>query len=204
MKILLISDQISPTLYRLDRPNSVEDVEIAISCGDLPGHYLDFIVSTLNVPCFYVPGNHDNSFQSEPPPGWISLDGKVVAHNEVIIAGLGGCRRYNQGPYQYTESEMRNRWLKMLPAFWFNKKRLDIFVTHAPAAGLGDLDNRVHAGFDIFRHIIDKYKPRYHLHGHVHLNYSTHPRVIKYNETRIINGYEHHFIDFRQTATNVL
>ena len=175
----------------------MEEVEIAISCGDLPGHYLDFIVSTLNVPCFHIPGNHDIEFEKEAPPGWTSLDGKIFAYKDIIIAGLGGCQRYNIGPHQYSESEMRNRWLKMLPSFWLKEKKLDILVTHAPAEGLGDLDNPVHRGFKIFRQVIDKYKPRYHFHGHVHLNYSTHPRVIDYNETRIINGYQHYFIDYR-------
>ena len=85
----------------------------------------------------------------------------------------------------------------MLPALWFYNKRLDILITHAPAAGLGDLDTRAHSGFHVFRQILDKYKPRFHFHGHVHLNYARHPRVLSYSETTIINGYGHHFVEFR-------
>ena len=199
MKILLVSDRISETLYRHDPPNTIDETEIAIACGDLPGHYLDFIVSTLNVPCFHVPGNHDLEFEKETPPGWISMDGRILAHNDIIIAGLGGCRRYSPGPHQYSEFEMKKRWLKMQPSLWRHGKRIDILVTHAPAAGLGDLDNNVHCGFEIFRQIIDKYRPRYHFHGHVHLNYSTNPRILEYQGTSIVNGYEHHVIDFKKS-----
>ena len=197
VKILLISDRISPTLYDHYHPGTVYGVDMVISCGDLPGHYLDYIISMLNVPCYYVPGNHDTGYVKQPPPGWTSLDGKIVVHKDIFIAGLGGSQRYKEGPYQYSEFEMRNRWLKMQPAFWRHKKKLDILVTHSPASGLGDLDTSVHRGFKIFRHIIDKYKPRYHFHGHVHLNYSIHPRVIEHNETRIVNGFQHHIVDFR-------
>lgn len=198
MKILLISDRISPTLYRDNPPKIADDVELVISCGDLPGHYLDYIVSTLNVPCYCVPGNHDTEFENQAPPGWISLDGKIVAYKDLVIAGLGGCRRYGPGPHQYSEAEMKSRWLRMLPSFWRHKRRLDILVTHAPAAGLGDLDNEVHCGFKIFRQVIDKYRPLYHFHGHVHLNYSINPRILEYKGTRIVNGYEHHVTDLKR------
>jgi Icc-related predicted phosphoesterase len=198
VKILLVSDRISQTLYHPTPLNTIEEVEIVISCGDLPGHYLDFLVSTLNVPCFHVPGNHDLEFEKDSPPGWISLDGKIVTYKDTVIAGLGGCRRYSPGPHQYSESEMKNRWLKMLPSFWRHGKNIDILATHAPAEGLGDLDNDVHCGFKIFRHIIDKYNPRYHFHGHVHLNYSTNPRILEYEGTTIVNSYEHYIITFNK------
>ena len=38
------------------------DVDLLISCGDMPSVYLEFITSVLNVPLFYVRGNHDEGY----------------------------------------------------------------------------------------------------------------------------------------------
>jgi hypothetical protein len=86
----LISDEISPALYGHFNKDLFKDVELIISCGDLPGDYLEFIISMLNVFCYYVPGNHDKKFVDNPPPGWISLDDKLISHHGVSILGLGG------------------------------------------------------------------------------------------------------------------
>lgn len=48
-------------------PSSKEfarDVDVVISCEDLCCEYLDYLVSMLNVPLLYVPGNHDNDLPS--------------------------------------------------------------------------------------------------------------------------------------------
>jgi len=196
MKILLISDKESPVLYQHFEPDRFADVELVISCGDLHADYLEFVISMLNKPCYYVPGNHDTSFVTKPPPGWHPLDGKLIQHRGISLMGLGGSMRYKPGPYQYSEFEMRRRFFKLRPAIWWQKNTIDILVTHAPAWGLGDLENRTHQGFKVFREILDVYKPKYFLHGHVHLNYSSHPRQMQYGETLIINGFEHHVFDF--------
>lgn len=196
MKILLISDKTSPALYENYSLHTFKDVDMVVSCGDLPPYYLEFIVSTLNVPCFYVPGNHDTSFSTEPPPGWIPLDGRIVKYNGITMMGLGGVMRYKPGPYQYTEVEMKARFLKMLPRIWLHSSRIDLFVSHAPAYRLGDLEIPPHRGFKVFRYIIEKYQPRYHLHGHVHLNYSSHPRMLNHEATKIINGFQYYLLDY--------
>ncbi len=64
---------------------------------------------------------------------------------------------------------------------------MDVLVTHAPAAGLGDGDDRFHEGFETFVKLIDKYQPRYHLHGHQHMTYSIgSKRIIPYHNTVIV------------------
>lgn len=103
--------------------------------------------------------------------------------------------RYKPGPFQYTEREMKFRLLKLLPSLWLHKNRIDILVTHAPAYKLGDLEGP-HRGFKVFRNIIEKYKPKYHLHGHVHLNYAQHPRKITHDKTSIINGFDHYMFEY--------
>ena len=52
MKILAVSDRIDPRVYSDFCQERFKDVECVISCGDLPEHYLDFIVTNLNVPLF--------------------------------------------------------------------------------------------------------------------------------------------------------
>lgn len=173
MKILLLADKVSPLLYDHFDHQRFAEVEMVISCGDLPPDYLEFVISMLNVPCFYVPGNHDGAFLSEPPPGWRALDGKVVEHKGITMMGLGGCMDYNGGPYQYSEFEMRQRMFRIRSALWWQKSTIDIFVSHAPAYHLGDMEDRPHQGFRLFREILDQYSPKYFLHGHVHLNYGS-------------------------------
>jgi uncharacterized protein len=196
LKILLIADKVSSALYDHFKPDKFQGVNMVISCGDLPAYYLEFIITMLNVPCYYVPGNHDTAFVNKPPPGWDLLDGVLVNHKGISIMGLGGSMKYKQGPYQYTEMDMKGRLLRMKPKLWRKKNKIDILVTHAPAMGLGDLEDIPHRGFETFRKIMDHYKPKYFLHGHVHLNYSRNPRQITYGETEIINGYEYHIFDY--------
>jgi Icc-related predicted phosphoesterase len=173
-----------------------KDISLVISCGDLPADYLDFVMSMLNIPCYFVPGNHDESFVKKPPPGWISLDGKLINHKGISIMGLGGSRRYKNGAQQYTESEMIWRYLKMKPKIWWNKGKIDIMVAHAPAYRLNDLNDSPHQGFKILRTIIEKHQPKYFLHGHVHLSYSQNPRQMTHGKTTIINGYQHYMFDY--------
>ncbi len=91
---------------------------------------------------------------------------------------------------------MRWRFFKMKPKLWWKKNNIDILATHAPAYKLGDLEDKPHNGFKVFRNIIETYKPKYFLHGHVHLNYSRQPRIFHHGETEIINGYQYHLFDY--------
>jgi Icc-related predicted phosphoesterase len=195
MKILIISDVESSILYKRFDNSTHADVDIVISCGDLRLDYLEYIVTMFNVPCYYVPGNHDERFLEMAPPGWEPLDDRIASYKGVKILGLGGSMRYKPGPFQYTELEMKFRLLRLIPSLWLHKNRIDILVTHAPAYKLGDLEGP-HRGFKVFRTIIEKYKPRYHLHGHVHLNYSQYSRKIKHGQTSIINAFDHYMFEY--------
>ncbi len=195
MKLLVVSDAISPLVYGKLDSASFSGVELVISCGDLPLNYLEYIISMLNVSCYFVPGNHDETYLENPPPGWNSLDGRIVNHNGIRLMGLGGSISYkpDSGPYYYSEKQMQLRLIRLLPQLWLHKK-IDILVTHAPPFQLGDLVGP-HQGFKVFRKILKQYQPRYHLHGHVHLNYSQNPRILHCGRTSIINAFEHHLFD---------
>ena len=73
---------------------------------------------------------------------------------------------------------------------------VDILVTHAPARGLGDLDDGCHRGFECFRALLDRYSPAYHCYGHVHLQYvPTQPRTRQYGATTMINASGKYLIE---------
>ena len=79
----------------------------------------------------------------------------------------------------------------------FFKKGFDILVTHAPAYQLNDGDDLPHKGFDVFRKLLDKYKPKYFIHGHIHLSYGGRSkRVDQYNDTTVINAFQKYIFDY--------
>ena len=105
--------------------------------------------------------------------------------------------RYKQrGEHQYTQGQMNRRVLKMtIPLL--RHKGFDILLTHAPAYNLNDGDDLAHTGFEVFRSLMDRYKPRYFVHGHVHLTYNPDlPRRCTYGETQVINGFGTYYFDY--------
>ena len=53
-----------------------------------------------------------------------------------------------------------------------------------------------HQGFACFRRLIEKYQPKYFIHGHVHASYGTgFKRLDQYGSTIIVNAYEHYFVE---------
>lgn len=195
MKILAISDEECPALWDYYTPGRLDDYDLIISCGDLNAKYLSFLVTMAKCPVLYVHGNHDVNYDQVPPEGCDCIDGHIVEYNGVRILGLGGCRRYHPGPHQYSDSEMRRRILRLS----WKLKRLggvDIVVTHAPPAGLGDDEDPAHWGFDALVSFLDKYRPKFLVHGHVHTAYNHQiPRVIEYGDTKVINACERYVFE---------
>ena len=58
MNILVVSDWEEQLIYSEKMKYRMNDIDLVISCGDLSFSYLDFIMSELNKPVFYVVGNH--------------------------------------------------------------------------------------------------------------------------------------------------
>ena len=195
MKILLIADKAEPTLWEhLDR-RKLEGVELIISCGDLPPSYLSFLTCFTEAPILYVHGNHDGRYTKTPPEGCICIENTIYVHKGVRILGFGGSTVYNWGAHQYTQKEMRKRVNSLRFKLWLSRG-VDILVTHAPAWQLGDDTDRAHIGFVAFRDFIEKYHPRYMVHGHVHKSYRfDFKREREHAGTKIINAYGHCYID---------
>ena len=195
MKILVVSDVKSTCYFDCYTPGKLKEFDLILSCGDLSKEYLEFLVTMARCPLYYVPGNHDESFDLHPPEGCESVDGKLKVFQGVRILGLGGSYHYRRGSQQYTERQMAAR-IQRLGWKIRRHRGFDILLTHAPARGINDLDTPAHRGFACFNDLIDRWQPKWFLHGHVHLNYGMSlPRKAERGKTKIINAYEYSVIE---------
>jgi len=199
VQLLAVSDHVEKLIYSSNIGKRFKRSELVVSCGDLPPSYLEYIVSGLNIPLYGVRGNHDHTqaFREVPSgslgPGTIDLHARSVYTEGLLIAGLEGSMEYNGGPLQYTEAGMRLQIAHLVPQLLRNKLRhgryLDILVTHAPPRGIHDQSDRCHTGFACFRTFLHHFRPRYHLHGHIHLYDRLTPTRTRFEETIVINTY---------------
>ena len=199
MKILAVSDEECAALWDHYTPGRLSDYDLIISCGDLKADYLRFLVTMGRCPVLYVHGNHDTTYDNYPPAGCDCIDDALVVYNGIRILGLGGCLRYHPGDYQYTERQMARRIAKL---HWKIRRLggIDIVVTHAPPQGVGDDADPAHHGFEAFLELIELYKPKYLLHGHVHLRYNPHTgqkpvRENQYGGASVINVSERYVLE---------
>jgi len=173
-RILVVADEPSPSLERAVAKEKL-NLDLVISCGDLPYDYLEFLVDALDVPLFYVHGNHDRPVITEEgllgaPRGATLLEGRVARRAGLLLAGLGGSPRYlPSGAHQFWEWEMAWRVRKLelrliVSGVW--RTGLDIWVTHAPPRGVHDGPDPAHQGFSCFLGFLRRWRPRFMIHGH--------------------------------------
>jgi len=189
VKILAVSDAECAALWEYYTPGRLSEYDLIIACGDLRSDYLSFLVTMARCPVLYVHGNHDTGYEKFPPEGCDCIDDGIVVYRGIRIMGLGGCRWYHEGPHQYTEAQMRRRIRRLRFPLW-RTKGIDILVTHAPPAGIGDGQDAAHKGFQAFLPFLEKYRPRYLLHGHVHPRGVAPQREHICGDTQVINVYE--------------
>jgi uncharacterized protein len=207
MRILAVSDQVLDTIYQPNVKETCPDIDLIIGCGDLPFYYLEFLISALDVPLVYVRGNHDHGPQYTiegrvltEVHGGLDLHGRVIKVEQLLLAGLEGSMRYRPGaPLMYTEVEMRWQVAQLLPQLLWNRLKhgrfLDILVTHSPPYGIHDRADLAHSGFKIFLNFLRLFKPRYLLHGHIHIYRQDTMRQTRYYDTQIINVFPARIID---------
>ena len=200
MKILALSDHVADSIYSPNVTDRFGDVDLLISCGDLPYSYLECVVTMLPAAlAFYVHGNHDKPEYAESgatltdPGGWVNLDGRTAKAGPLLLAGLEGSLRYKpRVPFQHTERAMRWKVLRLLPALLRNRliygRYLDILIAHAPPRGIHDGENLPHRGFEVFRWLMARFRPRYLLHGHKHV-YGPQSTRTRYRATTVVNVY---------------
>lgn len=199
LNLLGVSDRIVEVIYSPEIQRRFASADLVISCGDLPYYYLDYIISSLNVPLFFVRGNHANLIEyGERGPRRAPLIGtnlhrETIKHQGLLLAGIEGSLRYNQGTFQYSQAEMWEHALTLAPRLLLNRlihgRALDILVTHAPPWGINDQPDPAHQGIKAFRWLLEVFKPALHLHGHIHLYSPLMTSETSYRRTRVINVY---------------
>lgn len=203
--ILAVTDEADPRIYSETLRERMGHVAFAVSCGDLPVSYLEFIADALNRPLYYVQGNHARRCTGKAacePSGAIDLSGKVVQDpaTGLILAGFPGCLRYEEDqPAQYSEWEIGLMAKKMVPRLQLNRLRhgraLDLLVTHAPPRGVGDRPDPAHRGFETLRGFLERWRPAYHLHGHIHLYDRSEPFQQRFGDTDVINVFPYRLLE---------
>lgn len=203
--ILAVTDEPDPRIHSETLRERMGHVAFAVSCGDLPASYLEFIADALNRPLYYVPGNHARRCTDKSacqPTGAIDLSGKVVQDpaTGLILAGFPGCLRYEEDqPAQYSEWEIGLMAARMAPRLQLNRLRhgraLDLLITHAPPRGVNDRPDPAHRGFETLRGFLERWRPPYHLHGHVHLYDRNEPHQQRFGDTEVINVFPYRLLE---------
>jgi uncharacterized protein len=208
MKILCISDKVSNIIYSKNIVKRFSDIDLILSCGDLPFNYYDFIMSTLNKPLYYVMGNHEPGKYSKERSLFDKykvkdLTGKIINFNGLIIGGCSGGKNektiedWNSTEFGQSLNIYRIKW-NLFKKQLFKKKKIDIFVSHSPAFSLNDAtseNDSYHHGFKTYKNFIDKFSPTYHIHGHLHIYDKNKKRILQYRNTTIINVYEYYILN---------
>jgi Icc-related predicted phosphoesterase len=203
LRILAVSDEVDQRIYSPTVKDRMGDVDLVIGCGDLPASYLEFLSDALMRPVYYVLGNHAEELTRagergvpKHPEGAIDLGGKVVRDpaSGLIMAGLPGSIRYSEHePVQFTEWQMAWMMLKMAPQLFWNRLRhgraLDILVTHSPPRHVNDREDIAHRGFKPMRRFLRCFRPRYQVHGHVHLYDRSQPNTVRFIDTDVVNVF---------------
>ncbi|MEZ4859790.1 MAG: metallophosphoesterase [Caldilineaceae bacterium] len=211
MRTLVVSDKVEPILYSGAVNARVGDLDLVLSCGDLPFYYIDFLVSMLNKPTYYVFGNHGSEVQyhsgkgdswqvATAPQGATDLHCRTVKVGPLLLAGLEGSMRYNDSSTsQYTDTEMWFNVGRLAPQLLYNRLRygrwLDVLITHSPPFGIHDREDLPHTGFRSFLPFMRWFKPRYLLHGHIHLYRGNEVTETCYAQTTVINVYPYRILE---------
>jgi Icc-related predicted phosphoesterase len=199
VKILTVSDVEVNLLYSPRIQERCADVDLILSCGDLPYYYLEYVVSMLDVPLVYVLGNHHNQAEDgitgshRYPEGGTNLHRRTHREEGLLLAGIEGSLRYNNGAGQYSQSEMWMAVWSLVPGLLLNRLRfgryLDVLITHAPPWKIQDGADRPHQGVKAFVWLDRVFKPAVHFHGHTH-QYRLDARLeTAFHETTVVNTF---------------
>ena len=206
MKILAVADQVEDRIYELIPQGRFQGIGMVLSCGDLPYEYLEYMVTLMNVPVFYVPGNHDPAYspgrKGAHAAGCTNLDLHTAESGGLLLAGLGGSIRYRPGAdNQYSQAEAYQRAARLIPYLVRNRRRhgraLDILTSHSPPFGIQDDDSSAHRGLRAINWLLQWAKPRLHLHGHLHdTRRNLKPDLTMVGETAVMNVFPHRELEF--------
>jgi uncharacterized protein len=207
-RILAVADAVSPVVYSANFPDNLPAFDLVLCAGDLPGYFLEFMATKLRVPPVYVIGNHGNAYvrsADDPddihlPGGCINAHRRVVEVGGLLVAGIEGSARYRDGPHQYSERTMAAMTAALTPRLLLNRWRhgraVDVLLTHAPPKGPHEGSDFAHRGVAAFNRFHRRWRPRLHVHGHVHLAGANAPREYVTDEgVRVVNAFEFALVD---------
>ena len=205
LKVLAVSDQVIERIFTLAANEHFQDVDLILGCGDLPYTYLEYLVTVLNVPLYYVPGNHDPTYNARRPisyaEGGTNLDLKTASAKGLLLAGFGGSIRYRpDGVNQYTQGEAYYRvytlLLRLLAGQILYGRKLDILITHSPPFEIHDDDSYAHQGLKALNFLIRVARPRYLFHGHTHFyRNNLEDAVTRVGRTTVMNIFPYKLIE---------
>jgi Icc-related predicted phosphoesterase len=205
VKILAVSDEVVERLYSLCETGHFSEIELILGCGDLPYPYLENLLTFLNLPLFYVPGNHDPNYNPDNHLAYVeggsNIDLKVMRIKKFLIGGFGGSILYRpNGTNQYSQTEAYLRVFHMLPRLLLNKinygRSLDILITHSPPFKIHDEESQAHEGLKAINWLIQIAKPRYHFHGHTHFQRGNlSPSETVHGLTKIVNVFPYKILE---------
>jgi len=196
MRILAVADEESKYFYDHYSPGKLDGFDLILACGDLRKEYLEFLATLAHCPVLYVHGNHDDAFDAAPPGGCICVEDQIYTYRGVRILGLGGSYRYRDGTHMYTESQMARRIRKLKFRLW-RSGGFDILMTHAPARHINDFDSLPHRGFVCFTDLLEQYRPKYFVHGHIHRSYGPNiPQRSSHGDTTTINASGYYVFEY--------
>ena len=162
--LLALAGQPDPALYNV-RVRSL-NTDLVVSCGNLDFDYLEFLVTLLNRPLLYVPGDDDPDLRTDwerglvavPHPGAVpridalveppgprgctTTDGLIHRVKDLTVAGLGGVATpVPRAPQERTESAMRLRTWKLRRRAarrrLVTRRAIDVLALAAPPVGDG-------------------------------------------------------------------
>jgi Icc-related predicted phosphoesterase len=207
MRILALSDEVTDSLYTPAGCARLGKVDLILGCGDLPYYYLEYLMTVLGAPLYYVHGNHDSPVehgsdgsQKTGPEGGENVDLRCVNERGLLLAGLEGCIRYQpQAAHQFSQDEMLLRSTTLVPGMLANRlsrgRWLDVLMAHSPPRGIRDGQDNAHVGFVAFLHLMRFFRPRYLLHGHQHRNYGPGPAETRFHLTTVVNVHPYRMLE---------
>ncbi len=209
IRALAVSDHIDPRIHSSTLRERMSDIQIVFGCGDVPARYLEFLADALDKPVYFVMGNHLEEVtrkglqgRAYQPMGCVDLGGRVVRDEwtGLLLAGLPGSPRYSSGEsQQYTNGQISRMIWRMTPRLLWNRLRygrcVDVLISHAPPRGINDRDDLPHRGFPAMVRFLRWFKPRYQLHGHIHLYDRSIPCETRFASTSVVNVYPYRVMD---------
>jgi hypothetical protein len=170
IRILVVSDihGSEKAMREIVLKAQAQQPHLIVVCGDIthfgpPSQAKDFM-DMLELPAFAVPGNCDppeviTAIEDSKAKG---LHRRRVEFKGETFAGLGGAPQSPNGlPLEFSEE----RIFGFLDEIMVER---GILVTHAPPYGKNDTAKGVHMGSKAISDIVEKYKPKLALSGHIH------------------------------------